>query len=354
MSPVTIVVWDSVGNVTWGVRDWEEWGERTQAKLLSEDPEAIAHAPGLAQLLADFDTEVIHVTSAEELDAVIERTDFLIAHKVNVPAEIMRKGSRLRLVQHLGLDYRGIPLDATRELGVPVAATPLVNYIAVAEHVWAFILNHLKQLAPLRVHMHQRGYLESWGTFPQLKMVRDQTLGLLGFGEIARPIARVAKAFEMPILYWDIRRFPELEEQYGVTYVEWDELFRRSDILTVQLALNEHTQGIIGAREFGMLKPDALFINTARGKLVDQAALTAALRERRIGGAALDVFYEEPLPADDPLHELHDDLSNNVTITPHCAWQSPWTWVRDSLEIWHNVVHVLRDEPVNFLVDSGR
>ena len=354
MSPVTIVVWDSVGNVMWGVRAWDEWGERMQAKLLSEDPDAVAHAPSLAQLLAGFDTEVIHVKSVEELDAVIARADFLITHKVAVPPAVMRKGTRLRLVQHLGLDYRGVPIDATRALGVPVAATPLVNYIAVAEHVWAFILSHLKRLAQQRVHMQQRGYGESWGMFPNLKMARDQTLGLLGFGEIARPIARVARAFELPVIYWDIVRFPALEAQYDVTYAPWDEIFQRSDILTVQLALNEQTHGIVGAREIGMLKPNALFINTARGKLVDQPALTAALRERRIGGAALDVFYDEPLPTGDPLHQLHEDLSANVTLTPHSAWQSPWTWVRDSLEIWHNVLRVLRGEPARFLVNPDQ
>jgi phosphoglycerate dehydrogenase-like enzyme len=106
-------------------------------------------------------------------------------------------------------------------------------------------------------------------------------------------------------------------------------------------------QGIIGAREIGMMKPAALLLNTARGKLVDQAALTEALRARRIGGAALDVFAEEPLPADDPLHELHE---YNITLTPHSAWQSPWTWVRDSHGIWLNVIRMLRVEPIEYLV----
>lgn len=350
MAPVTIVVWDHIGNVTWGVRPWDTWSPRLQAQLLAEDPDAVAHAPSLEQLLADFETRVVHVNSAEVLDACIAEADFLIAHKVMIPPEILRKGRRLRLVQHLGLDYRGVPLDAARELGVPVAATPLVNYLAVAEHVWAFILNHLKRLPAQRVHMQQRAYRESWGTFPDLRLVRDCTLGLLGFGEIARPVARVARAFDMPVIYWDITRFPDLEAQYGVTFAPWDDIFRRADVLSVQLALNPQTEGIIGAREIGLMKPRALFINTARGKLVDQAALTAALGEQRIGGAAIDAFAEEPLPEDDPLHALHEDARGRVTLTPHCAWQSPWTWVRDSLEIWWNVVRVLRDEPIHHLV----
>ena len=157
-------------------------------------------------------------------------------------------------------------------------------------------------------------------------------------GEIARPIARIAQAFEMPVMYWDVERFPELEQRYNMQFVEWDEIFARSDILTVQLALNTKTAGIIGAREIGLMKSDALFINTARGKLVDQGALTNAVIEQKIGGVALDVFAEEPLPVDDPILSLHDEPSGRVTLTPHCAWQSPWTWVRDSQEIWLNIL----------------
>lgn len=353
MSPITIVIWDAVGNVTWGVRPWSEWPPATQKQLLAENPQARSIALSVAELLSGHDYRVVHVASAEELAGAISEADFLITHKVPVPAEVLRRGRRLRLVQHLGHDYRGVPMDAAHELGVPVAATPLVNYIAVAEHVWAMALSHLKRLPQQRQRMIDRAYTERWGTHPELRIVRDCTFGLLGFGEIARPIARVARAFEMPVLYWDIVRFPELEEQYGVRYAEWDTIFSQSDVLSVQLALNERTEGIVGAREISLMRPDALFINTARGKLVDQAALTAALSERRIGGAALDVFAVEPLPVDDGLHALHEDLSANVQLTPHSAWQSPWTWIRDSHEIWYNILRTLRGETAHHLVYIG-
>jgi phosphoglycerate dehydrogenase-like enzyme len=120
----------------------------------------------------------------------------------------------------------------------------------------------------------------------------------------------------------------------------------------VQLALNTQTEGIVGAREFDLMKPTALFINTARGKLVDQSALTAALAAGRIGAIALDVFTEEPLPRDDPLLHMHDleGSHERVTLTPHNAWQSPWTWVRDSQELWLNVRRSLAGEPIHHLV----
>jgi phosphoglycerate dehydrogenase-like enzyme len=350
LTPITVVVWDHVGNVLWGVRPWDEWTPHIQSRLLAEDPDAIAHAPSLAQIFQGYQLDLREVKTVGELAAVIAEADVLVVHKETVPPDVLRLGTRLRLIQHLGLDYRGIPVETASELGIPVAATPLVNYLAVAEHTWALILSSIKQLAGQRALMQGRGYHDSWGGYPNLRLARDMTLGLLGFGEIARPVARIAQAFEMRTIYWDITRFAQLEAQYGVEYVAWDELFRRADVVSVQLALNEQTHGCIGAREIGLMKPAALFVNTARGKLVDQAALVEALRAHRIGGAALDVFAEEPLPEDDPLHDLHEQQAYHVTLTPHSAWQSPWTWVRDSHGIWLNVIRLLRDEPIEYLV----
>ncbi|MCL4504893.1 MAG: hypothetical protein M1434_07865 [Chloroflexi bacterium] len=350
MDKLNIVVWDSVGNVMWGVRRWEEWGPDGQKSLLEEDPDARAHAPSFQDIFADYDVALHRVKDLDELCAHIEDADFLVIHKVIVPPEVLLRGKKLRLVQHLGLDYRGIPMDAVRQLGIPAAATPLVNYLAVAEHTWALILNRLRVMPQQRAYMQSREYFRNhWGIVPGNKLVRDQTLGLVGFGEIARPVARIARAFGMPVIYWDGVRFEQLEQQYEVKYAEWETLWRTADVISMHLPINNRTHKIVGEREIGWMKPNALFVNTARGKLVDQSALVQALRERRIG-AGLDVFYEEPLPVDDPLHELHEDLSYHVTLTPHSSWQGHWTHIRDSLEIWNNVVRVLKGEPIHFAV----
>jgi phosphoglycerate dehydrogenase-like enzyme len=351
MSAINVVVWDAVGNVTWGMREWEEYSESQQQQFLHEDPNGRSRIVSIAEMLAPHAASLMHVKSDTELDDAISDADFLIAHKVTIPADVLRKGRKLRLVQHLGLDYRGIPMDAVRELGVPFAATPLMNYLAVAEHSWALILNHLKRLPQTRPYMQTRAYVDRWGIFPPgLQLARDLTLGLLGFGEIARPMAKIARAFDMRVIFWDIARFPELEAQYGARWVSWEEIFKQADVLSVHLALNDKTHEIIGRKEIDSMKPTAFFVNTARGKLVDQPALVAALEDRRLGGAGLDVFYEEPLPADDPLHRLHEDLSCHVTLTPHDAWQSPWTHVRDSQVLWRNVLYSLRGESVQYLV----
>ncbi len=373
---VKVVVWDSIGNTLLGVRPWASWDASVRETLLRENPSAeiiaqplreiragydvdltwfnSADAPyaPFGQLYADYEGSLRFTRSMDEILGAIEDAEFLILHKERLPAEALERARNLRLVQHLGQDYRGVPLEAARARGISVAATPLINYITVAEQVWAYILNWSKRLPSLRTHMTKRAYVDSWHGFPDTKYLGDLTLGLLGMGEIARPVARVAHAFGMPIRYWDIERFPELESAYGMEFMEWDDIFATVDVLSVQLALKPETEGIIGAREIGLMKPTTLFINTARGMLVDQPALSEALATGRIGAVGLDVFAEEPLPVDDPLLGLHDhaDAGERVTLTPHNAWQSPWTWVRDSQELWLNVRRSLRNEPVQHLV----
>jgi phosphoglycerate dehydrogenase-like enzyme len=300
------------------------------------------------ELFPLFTGDVRRVQSPDDLVAPIAEADFVVLHKERLPAAVLRRARRLRLLQHLGQDMRGVPLATARELGIPVAAVPLTNYIVVAEHTWGLILNHLRRLPQQRAAMQSRTH--TWGFAPGARIARGLTLGLLGLGEIARPVARIARAFGMRVLYWDIERFPAFEAEHGVHYAEWDDVFREADVLSVHLALNRQTAGIVGAREIGLMRPTALFVNTARGKLVDQDALVAALRERRIGGAALEVFATEPLPPDDPLHALHEDLSYSVTLTPHSASQAPWTWIWDSQAIWRNVLRSLNGEPVEHLV----
>jgi phosphoglycerate dehydrogenase-like enzyme len=373
---VKIVVWDSIGNTLLGVRPWASWDAPVRETLLRENPQAESTALPLREILAGYDVELTWLNSADapyapfgqlyadydgslrftrsldEIVAAVEDADFVVLHKERLPAQALERANKLRLIQHLGQDYRGVPVEAARARGIPVAATPLINYITVAEQVWAYILNWTKRLPSLRTHMSNRAYVDSWHGFPDTKYLGDLTLGLLGMGEIARPVARAAHAFGMPVRYWDIERFPDLEASYGMAFAEWDDLFATVDVLSVQLALKPETEGIIGAREIARMKPTALFINTARGKLVDQLALTDALAAGRIGAVALDVFAEEPLPVDDPLLVLHDrvEAGERVTLTPHNAWQSPWTWVRDSQELWLNVRRSLRGEPIQHLV----
>lgn len=375
MEKLKIVVWDNIGNTLLGMRPWDAWPSGVRERLMTEDPDARSRVVSIEDLLSDHEIDLVWlydpVKSQRGFRAVFDEfgarlvdtsepgaigreladADFMILHKETLPEGALDDASHLRLIQHLGLDYRGVPMDAARSRGIPVAATPLINYSAVAEHVWAMILVDLKRMADQRDYMASRAYLDEWGAYhPGVQIVSDLTLGLLGLGEIARPVARIARAFNMRTIYWDIARFPDLEETLGVEYVEWDDLFTQSDVISIQLALNEHTEGIIGAREFGLMKSTALFVNTARGKLVDERALADALEAGMIRAAAIDVFADEPVPADSRLHALHESQPQRVVLTPHSAAQGPWTWIRDSQELWTNVRRVLDGQPAHHLV----
>lgn len=377
MSTIKIVIWDNIGNTLLGMRPWAAWPGDIRTRLEAEDRAAQARIISLSELLAGYDLDLVwlydpvasqrgfqHVfhefgarlvpTSSPEVVArEVHEADFLVLHKETLAPEALAGADRLRLIQHLGLDHRGVPLDAAHRLGIPVAATPLINYSAVAEHVWAIILADLKRLADQRDAMASRAYLTAWGAYhPGVQIVSDLTLGLVGMGEIARPVARIARAFGMRTLYWDILRFRDVERSFGVEYVDWNGLFTKSDVISVHLALNEHTSDIIGAEEFSLMKPSALFVNTARGRLVDEVAMTNALADSRIRAVAIDAYAEEPLPGDSPLHEFHEAQPQRAVLTPHSAAQGPWTWVRDSQELWMNVRRSLDGEPLRHLVDQ--
>src|SRR5215212_8868633 len=179
---IKIVVWDSIGNTVLGVRPWSSWEPNHVETFLREDPAGPERAKSFAELFAGRDVELIWFNSTDaayapfgqlaadyegslrltqsldEIAAEIVDADYLVLHKQRLPADALRAAKKLKLVQHLGQDYRGMPVEAAREMGIPAAATPLVNYITVAEHVWAFILNWLKRLPAIREHMRARQY----------------------------------------------------------------------------------------------------------------------------------------------------------------------------------------------------
>jgi phosphoglycerate dehydrogenase-like enzyme len=146
-------------------------------------------------------------------------------------------------------------------------------------------------------------------------VLSGRTLGLLGFGNIGRRMAEYGRVFGMNVIAWSQNLTVEAAAEVGVRRVEKDELFAESDILSIHVWLSDRTRGLVTARELGLMKPTAYLVNTSRGPIVDEAALIAALSERRIAGAGLDVFDSEPPLADHPLRKLE-----NVTLTPHLGY----------------------------------
>ena len=225
----------------------------------------------------------------------------------------LAKAPKLKVVARFGVGYDTVDVEACTRRKVYVTYTPDVLSAAVADITWALILGFMR-----RIPEADRFTREEWGKrargFPFGWDISGKTLGFLGLGRIGREAAKRAQGFDVRMIYRDIVPKPELERLYGVKPVGFEELLRTSDILSIHVPLLPSTRHIIGRKELAMMKPTAIIINTSRGPVIDQDALTEALKTRRIAGAALDVFEEEPISLTHPLLKL-----DNLVVTPHIA-----------------------------------
>ena len=223
--------------------------------------------------------------------------------------EAFSHAPRLRMISILGTGTDNVDLVAASRRGITVTNTPGVGAPSVAELTIGLIvaLARAIPLSDARVRQGTWQHIEG----PELA---GKTLGLLGLGAIGAYVARLGRALGMRVIAWSFAHDLARAERLGVEMVaDRDEVFRRSDVVSVHLRNTPEVRGLVGARELGLMQPSAYLINTARGALVDEAALADVLRGRRIAGAALDVYTQEPLPVErNPFREL-----DNVILTPH-------------------------------------
>ncbi|HEY4217142.1 MAG TPA: hydroxyacid dehydrogenase [Gemmatimonadaceae bacterium] len=221
--------------------------------------------------------------------------------------------SNLRMISVWGSGMDHVDLVACERRGITVANTPGVNAHAVAEHTMALMLAVMRRIPQLDARVRA-------GEWPRglSAQLEGKTLGIVGLGAVGSRVADLARAFGMTLLVTTAGADGGRAEALGARHVPLDELLRESDVITLHLRLNDETKGIIAREQFGLVKPTAYIVNTARGALIDRDALLDALQHERIAGAALDVFNEEPLPAGDTLLSLP-----NVVLTPHNAGVTP-------------------------------
>lgn len=303
-------------------------------------PPHIADSPHLARL--DPHRVTVFTDLPEGLDQQVERAsaaDVILNSRAQVSwkEDALRRLPRLALIATCSIGVDNIDLAVARELGIRVCNQPGRTAPIVAEHAVALLMAVAKRTAFFTESM-RAGRWERMDNF----YLSGKTLGVIGAGDIGGAVARLGRALGMEVVAWTPHPSPERAERLGMRFLALDELLAAADAVSIHVRLTDATRGLIGARELARMRPGTLLVNTARGPVVDAAALKAALDSGHLGGAGLDVFTEEPLPADDPLLSCEQ-----VVLTPHCADTTP-----EGVDLLNggavdNILAVLRGEPRN-------
>ncbi len=283
-----IAVLDDYQNVALKLADWSVLTGRAEITTFNDH---IADPAALIERLLPFDVICV----------MRERTP--------LPREIIERLPRLKLIASTGPGNASIDMAAASERGISVTATGYRSTPTI-ELTWALILASMRHIVSETNGVRAGGWQTTIG-----QELEGKALGVVGLGRVGGQVARIGLAFGMKIIAWSQNMTPEIAAAAGATMVPKSELFRQADIVTIHLVLSKRTRGLIGAAEFEVMKPAARLINTSRGPIVDEAALIAALQSRTIGGVALDVFEQEPLPGGHPFRSL-----DNVLATPHIGY----------------------------------
>jgi len=253
--------------------------------------------------------------SADDILAVAREADAVLVTYAKLPGELLQELKRCKAIGRFGLGVDNIDIPAAARLGIVVTYVPDYCLREVSDHAMALLLALARKI-PFSNRLVQSGRWEVPPIVP-LRRLEGQVLGLIGFGNIPQTLAPKAKAFGFKIITHDPYVAPEVTAALGVENTSFEDLLARSDFVSVHAPLLPATRGLINAAAFARMKKGAYLVNTARGPLVDEAALVAALDSGHLGGAALDVVAVEPLPADSPLFGR-----DNVIVTPHTAFYS--------------------------------
>ncbi len=229
--------------------------------------------------------------------------------------DVIRELNGCRGIIRVGIGYDSVDQDACTEMGIALCNVPEYCVHEVADHALALLLGTARHLAR-QDRWIREGRWDRLGTRPARRLA-GQTLGLVGFGRVARALVEKARGMEFEVLAFDPFVPEEMMLRHGVERVSLEELLRRSDLISVHAPLMPGTRHLLGEREFEIIKPGAIVVNTSRGPVIDQGALVAALRDGRVAAAGLDVFENEPIERGEKILGL-----DNVTMTPHVAGYS--------------------------------
>lgn len=315
--------------------------ERVKILVPGDDPVQIAGSPQLDRLKPCGEVKLYSTRPQSTAEKIARARDFEII--INTRGIVtwreaeLRELPRLRMIATCSIGTDMIDLKVAKEQGIVVSNLPGRTAPVVAEHLFGLMFALAKNAAFQTAELKAGRWTRRMNT-----LLQGKVLGIVGLGHIGAQVARLGRALGMQVLAWTFNPSPERAQQAGVRFVELDELLRQADVVSLHVRLTEQTRHLIGARELGLMKQGALLLNGARGAVVDIDALAAALKSGHLGGAALDVFPQEPFTQPHPILECEQ-----VVLTPHAADQTP-----EGVELLNegavdNVIAFLEGRPQN-------
>jgi phosphoglycerate dehydrogenase-like enzyme len=288
--------------------------------------------------------------SAEDIAAAMRGAEYLLGFLRLLPDEAYLNAERLKLVQVLSAGYDMVNIEGARKARIPICSNGGANSVAVGEHAIMLMLAVYRKL----VAFHQNVAAGRWHRgIPRtvdIYEIEGKTVGIVGLGNIGQQVTRRIKAFDTDVIYYDLfRRSSEEENRLGVKYVPLNTLLESADIVSLHVPLNDSTRHMIGAAELSRMKPKAILINTCRGEVVDEEALTKVLQDHRIMGAGLDCQEQEPANPDNPLLKLP-----NVTLTPHNAGPTVDSYRKRFGNGYANIQRVANGQPPLWVIPEMR
>lgn len=293
---------------------------------------------GLKIIKERFDAEVWPEYAPPPKNVIIEKVrnvDALVSLLSDkIDAEVFDAAPKLKIVSQLAVGFDNIDITEATKRGIYVTNTPGVLTETTADFAWALLMAVARRVVEADKYVRSGQWRVGW--HPSMLLGRDvygATIGIVGAGRIGQAVARRSKGFDMKILYYDVISRPELEKELGAKRVDLDTLLRESDFVSIHVPLMKETYHLINAEKLKLMKKTAYLINNARGPVVDEKALYKVLKEGKIAGAGLDVFEQEPTPADNPLLKL-----DNVVVAPHISSASHETRSKMAEMVAENLV----------------
>jgi D-3-phosphoglycerate dehydrogenase len=311
MTRLRCAILDDYINLTLEITDWSKIQDRVDITVFNQP---FASTEAAAEALKDF----------EIVCAMRERTPF--------PRALFAALPKLKLLITSGMRNAAIDMEAAKDHGVVLCGTQWARD-PTAPLTMGLILELTRNIGRENARMHAGEPLQKFVGME----IEGKTLGVVGLGKLGTKVSKLAQAFGMNVIAWSPNLTPERCKEAGVGYASKEELFSTADIITVHVVLSQRSRGLVGAGDLARMKPTSYLVNTARGPIVDEMALLKTLQERKIAGAAIDVFSVEPLPVDHPFRKL-----DNIVLTPHLGYvtaesfRNHYSQMVEGIDAWFN------------------